>query len=118
MQRDRPMKISLSQRLEIRIPIDHPFAQWAIDLTPALARFFPERVLDRDHLDARGDKVERDLPSRAAAFRDRMADVEVISGPLRIELIHRLRDVPELRSDVAFVVMEPALHAALLAQLG
>src|SRR5687767_3098296 len=117
MQRNRPVKIGLSQRLEISLPINHSIAERAMDLSPAFARFFPIGILDRDHLDAWRGQVESDLPSRDAAFSDRVPDVEIISDPFRIELVNRLRDVPELRADVAFVIVKSALHAALFAEL-
>src|SRR5262245_3343740 len=118
MQRDRTLKIGLSQRLEIGLPINHSLAERAVDLSPAFARLLPVRVLDCDHLDARRGQVERYLPSCSAPFSDRMPDVEIVTDPFRVELINSMRNVPDLRGDGAFVIVESALVPALFAHLG
>src|SRR5262245_18451045 len=41
VQRNRPMKIGLSQRSEISLPTDHSLTERAVDLSPAPARLFP-----------------------------------------------------------------------------
>src|SRR5439155_19971761 len=113
VERDRPVEAAPGQRREELLPVHHPLAERAVALLPTLRPLLPEEVLDRDHLQARGDQVEDGAPATVAAFHHRVPDVEVVADPPRVEGLDDPGDVPDAPTEVAGAVVIAELDAAL-----
>src|SRR6267143_647425 len=116
VQRNGTLKTAGRQRIHKILPVHHPFSHRTVRGHPARLRFFPSKIFDGDHLQARHHKVRCDLPASDSPFSHGMTSVEVEASPLRLKCVYHRGHVPNRRSDVLLVIVVPRLDSILLAK--
>ena len=106
VQRNGPLEIGLFQHAAKLFPVDHAFAERAVDLLPAGAGLLPVKILDGDHLHSGRGEVKSDLPAGGSALADSVANIEIVAGPFRVEFLHRPGDIGDGPAQIAFVIMK------------